>query len=98
MICTTTRKGQECFLMTKNGCSFLNGTCLPIVQQCEGCQQIVEFNGQKYCKSVPDPSSKWGGQIGCNLATHITRKIDTGEQKKINPLKASKKSAKGGGK
>jgi hypothetical protein len=95
MLCTTTKKGIECFFMSKKGCSFLGGKCHEIVPQCEGCGHILVCDSQKYCKACPDPAAKW--QFGpCNLATHVQRKLVT-DVKKVNPLKASKKAALGKG-
>lgn len=80
--------------MSKKGCTFLGGACHEIVPQCEGCGHILDCDGKKYCKSYADPSAKW--MFGtCNLATHIQRKL--ADTKKVNPLKASKKAAKGKG-
>ncbi len=92
MLCTTTKKGIDCFFMSKKGCTFLGGKCHEIVAQCEGCGHILACADKKYCKAYPDPAAKW--QFGsCNLATHIVRKLT--EVKKVNPLKASKKAATG---
>ena len=93
MQCNTTKKGLECFSMSKKGCSFPGGTCKEIIAQCEGCGHIIAVEGKKYCKACPDPAAKW--QFGpCNLATHIQRKLQA-DVKKVNPLKASKKAALG---
>ena len=93
MLCTTTKKGIECFFMGKKGCTFAGGTCHEVVPQCEGCGNILAVDGKKLCKAYPDPAAKW--QFGsCNLATHVQRKLGT-DQKKVNPLKASKKAAAG---
>lgn len=93
MICTTTRRGMECFFMTAKGCSFNGGTCHPIVEKCHGCAHVITIGDRKFCKAFPDPASKW--MLGnCNLATHVERKF-VGEQRKINPLKASRKAAAG---
>ena len=43
-------------------------------------------------KLVPNPAKKWfDGR--CNFATHI--KTESGKAAKVNPLKASKRAAKG---
>lgn len=64
----------------------------PCVEQCEGCERVREFEGEKYCSSYPDPASKWAGGR-CNFATHV--KAEEGGHAKVNPLKASKRAAKG---
>ncbi|MFW6146939.1 MAG: PxxKW family cysteine-rich protein [Thermodesulfobacteriota bacterium] len=89
MVCTTLRKGYECVFMTKNGCQFNGGRCYPIVEQCEGCQKVVEYPTGKFCMSFPDPSAKWNNGI-CNMATHVKRN-HIADNHKLNPLKASKR-------
>jgi len=90
MVCETVKKGFECFFMTKNGCQFNSGACYPIVEQCEGCQKIQELPTGKYCSVFPDPSAKWR-LCQCNMATHLKGNGNKGENKRINPLKASKR-------
>lgn len=64
----------------------------PIIDKCEGCERIREFDGQQFCSSYPLPARKWvGGR--CNFATHA--KAQTAAAAKVNPLKASKRAAKG---
>jgi len=76
--------------MNKRGCQFNGGSCHSIVDQCDGCQRIIEIPTGKYCMSFPDPAIKW--KIGlCNMATHIQINNETGNNK-VNPLKASKRS------
>ncbi|MBQ7618242.1 MAG: PxxKW family cysteine-rich protein [Desulfovibrio sp.] len=71
----------------------VNGFLLqPIVEQCDGCDRVREFEEAKFCSSYPNPSSKWAGGR-CNFATHA--KIEVQAQAKVNPLKASKRAAKG---
>ncbi len=91
MVCTTLKPEKDCKFMTKKGCKYKDGACKPIVEQCEGCNRIEEFNGVKYCQVFPEPAIKW--KIGlCNFATH--KKPEFVEaSKKINPLKASKRGA-----
>lgn len=63
-----------------------------IIDKCEGCNRIQEFDGSKFCNTYPQPAAKW--RLGdCNFATHIVR--ETKSKTKINPLKASKRAAKG---
>lgn len=92
MKCTTVRPDFDCVFMTKAGCGFHAGACQPIVEKCEGCAHIIEKSGQKYCDVFPDPAFKWS--VGyCNFATHI--KVEAKTEKKINPLKASKRMVSG---
>ncbi|MBQ9537619.1 MAG: PxxKW family cysteine-rich protein [Desulfovibrionaceae bacterium] len=71
----------------------VNGFLLsPIVEQCTGCDRVRDFENEKFCSSYPNPQSKWvGGK--CNFATHT--KAEVTAQAKVNPLKASKRAAKG---
>lgn len=64
----------------------------PCVAECTGCDRTRSFDDQSFCSSYPDPASKWQGG-NCNFATHI--KAATSEKAKVNPLKASKRAAKG---
>jgi len=90
MVCTSVRQGSECMFMNKRGCQFNGGSCHPIVDQCDGCQRIIEIPTGKYCMSFPDPAMKWKTGV-CNMATHIQINNETGNNK-VNPLKASKRS------
>lgn len=91
MICKTVKAGFECAFMTKNGCSFVNGICGTVIDQCEGCGKIFDYESGKYCKVYTEPSSKWiNGK--CPTATHV--KLEIKETQKINPLKASKRATK----
>ena len=65
---------------------------LPVVEQCASCDRIRFFDEQEFCSSYPVPARKWvGGR--CNFATHI--KGEAVSKAKVNPLKASKRAAKG---
>ena len=64
----------------------VNGILIqPVVEQCAGCERVRAFEGQEYCSSYPVPARKWAGGK-CNFATG---------KAKVNPLKASKRAAKG---
>ena len=72
----------------------VNGCVLaPIVEQCAGCDRVREYDGEQFCASYPTPARKWSGGR-CNFATHV--KTQTAAAAKVNPLKASKRAAKGG--
>ncbi len=90
MVCTTVRNGFDCIFMSKRGCQFNGGSCHPVVDQCDGCQRIIEIPTGKYCMSFPEPDIKWKTGI-CNMATHVTINNKKGNIK-VNPLKASKRS------
>ena len=91
MICATLKAGTECLFMKKAGCSYVGGKCFTIVDNCEGCTRIVEFETGKYCTSFPDPSQKWQKGV-CSMSSHV-KKTKAVEEQKINPLKASKRAA-----
>lgn len=89
MLCTTVRKNEECLFMSAKGCTYKEGSCYQIVEQCEGCARITEYENAKYCTKAPEPAMKW--KTGnCNLATHLVAE-KSAAQKKINPIKASKR-------
>ena len=93
MKCTTVRAEtsyEECPFMGKRGCKYVGGSCNPIVEDCQGCNKIVEIKDEKYCLTVPDPAYKWSKGV-CNFATHITREKAIETVQKLNPLKASKR-------
>lgn len=91
MNCQTVKAGMECAFMTKKGCGFFGGICKHIVDKCESCGKIIEYQSEKYCMVYPEPSSKWlNGR--CPTATHV--KLEIKEAQKINPLKASKRASK----
>jgi len=68
--------------------------CQPIVEKCAGCERVKEVENEKYCGSYPIPEKKWAHGV-CNFATHVKAEKDTGGKVKINPLKASKRAARG---
>ena len=41
----------------------------PIVEQCEGCDRVIEEDGAKRCQTYLNPAAKWRNGI-CNFATH----------------------------
>lgn len=73
----------------------VNGVeCFPIIDKCDGCERAKEVDGAKYCVSYPVPEKKWAHKV-CNFATHVKAEIDKGGKVKVNPLKASKRAARG---
>lgn len=64
----------------------------PVIDKCEGCGRVRDFEGAHYCSSYPMPSSKWAMGI-CNFCTH--HRANIAASAKVNPLKASKRAAKG---
>jgi len=92
--CMTVRAGAPCPFMVKNGCSFNGGRCRPIMEKCQGCAHVLNYEGASYCSSYPDPSAKWA--VGtCNFATHLVKEVPSAAPKVVDPLKASKRKARG---
>ena len=77
---------------TDQGVKVKNFILSPCVEQCTGCDRVREFENENFCSSYPDPAYKWAGGH-CNFATHLKTQSDT--KAKVNPLKASKRAAKG---
>lgn len=77
---------------TAEGMSFKGATFSPVIENCEGCGRVKEFEGKNYCSSYATPQAKWA-MGNCNFATHVSKEIKA--QGKVNPLKASKRSSKG---
>ena len=77
---------------TADGVAVNGITVLPVVEKCEGCDRVREFEGQNFCSSYPNPERKWADGR-CNFATHV--KVQVAAAAKVNPLKASKRAAKG---
>jgi len=91
MLCDTVKKGVECGFMSKKGCSYPGGFCHPVIDQCNDCNKISDFETGRYCNVYPDPKVKWITG-SCPSASHI--KIEIKETQKINPMKVSKRGGK----
>jgi len=95
MECTTVRPGTRCKFMSSKGCTYMEGVCFEIVEQCEGCGRVTEYGDRKFCAVYPHPAMKWRSGI-CNFATHVKKEVPKDESgKKINPLKAAKRASRG---
>lgn len=79
--------------MTAEGMKYNGAIFQPIIDKCEGCGRISVFEGQNFCSSYPMPAAKWS-MGSCNFSTHT--RVAQAAQAKVNPLKASKRAAKGG--
>ncbi len=96
MKCSTRKPGAECEFMAAKGCSFPGGECGPIIDKCEGCGKILTMEEKKFCSVFPSPAGKWRKGL-CNFATHAKKEAPKDESgKKVNPLKAAKRAARGG--
>lgn len=76
---------------TEQGVEFKGVLMQPIVEKCAGCERIRLFEEAEFCGSYSEPASKWTSGR-CNFSTHIK---EAGKAAKVNPLKASKRAAKG---
>ena len=77
---------------TEQGVEVRGVVMQPAIDKCEGCELLRTFEEQNFCSSYPSPARKWADGR-CNFATHI--KTESGGKAKVNPLKASKRAAKG---
>ena len=80
-------------VITDQGMRYNGAIFQQVIDKCEGCGRISNFEDGRYCSSYPMPEAKWSMGI-CNFSTH-TRTAQAA-QAKVNPLKASKRAAKGG--
>ena len=94
MQCATIKQGIECAFMTRKGCNFNGGRCHVIVEACDGCAKTLTNDEGTFCTVAPNPEAKWA-RGKCNFATHIKNAEEIPEEKKLNPLKASKRAAAG---
>jgi len=92
MQCQTVLPGTECTFWSKNGCSFEGQSCQPVIEQCQGCERIVEGTIGPVCSVAPSPVHKWGQGL-CNFATHQKVEVKV-EEIRVNPLKASKRGGR----
>jgi len=81
-------------VMTDAGLSYKGVIMEPIAEKCEGCERVVPFEDNKFCPTYAQPSRKWLTGV-CNFATHVRAEVDKAGKVKVNPLKASKRAARG---
>ncbi|MDP2847990.1 MAG: PxxKW family cysteine-rich protein [Humidesulfovibrio sp.] len=81
-------------VMTAEGMSFKGFIFSPVVENCAGCERVAAFEEQSFCPAYADPATKWTRGI-CNFATHVKATVDKEGKTKVNPLKASKRAARG---
>jgi len=64
----------------------------PVVEQCDGCDRVIEEDNTRFCTTYVNPKAKW--HLGmCNFATHAKPEIKT-VKIRINPLKAAKRASR----
>jgi len=78
--------------MQNGKCNFPDGFCSPVIDKCEGCKNVDVYDNITYCRAYMKPEAKWidGRCPLCTVKIVIVQK----DEKKLNPLKASKKAAK----
>jgi hypothetical protein len=77
---------------TKESAKFSSGKFQPVIEQCEGCDRIVETDSTKFCNTYVNPGAKW--RLGmCNFATHAKPEIKV-VTVRVNPLKAAKRASR----
>jgi hypothetical protein len=81
-------------VMTAEGLTFKGVILSPAVENCTGCDRVTTFEETSYCPCYAEPAKKWARGI-CNFATHVKATVDKTGKTKVNPLKASKRAAKG---
>lgn len=81
-------------VMTDKGLSYKGFIMEPVVEKCDGCERAVSFESSNYCPSYAQPAKKWAHGV-CNFATHVRAELDKSGNVKVNPLKASKRAARG---
>jgi len=79
-------------MQTSNAAKFIDGSFLPVVEQCIGCDRIVEFEGSNFCDTYKAPAAKWRLGI-CNFATHAKPEVKI-VKIRVNPLKAAKRASR----
>jgi hypothetical protein len=78
--------------MKKSGCGYNGGQCHPVVDDCQECGNMETLPNGNYCRVYAEPFLKWT-QGPCSMSTNGNGKEEKGTAaKKINPLKASKRS------
>ncbi len=106
MECTLLEAPIECHFAQRgengsNLCGYNGTSCFPVTEEClsgdeeKPCSHIVELPKGKYCTKFPNPENRWA-RGRCPLATHIKMDFSAPLEKKLNPLKASKRAARGG--
>ena len=91
MECQAVIPGMECNFWGKQGCTYPGAACRPVVDKCDGCERVVKSPTGAVCGVYPEPELKWQQGI-CNFSTHVKAQTKS-EEARVNPLKASKKSA-----
>jgi hypothetical protein len=79
-------------MQTGNAVKFTTGSFLPVIEQCNGCERIVDVEGKQFCDTYVNPGAKWRLGI-CNFATHAKPEVKI-VKIRVNPLKAAKRASR----
>jgi hypothetical protein len=79
-------------MQASNAAKFSAGSFLPVIEQCNGCERIVEVEGGQFCDTYMNPAAKWRLGI-CNFATHAKPDVKV-VKIRVNPLKAAKRASR----
>ena len=79
-------------MQASNAAKFIEGSFLPVIEQCNGCERIVEIEQGKFCDAYMNPAAKWRLGI-CNFATHAKPEVKI-VKIRVNPLKAAKRASR----
>ncbi len=81
-------------VMTDAGLTYKGVVMQPIIEKCDGCERVANIEEGKFCPTYAQPEKKWAHGV-CNFATHVRAEVDKTGKVKVNPLKASKRAARG---
>lgn len=79
-------------MQTGNGAKFITESFLPVIEPCNGCDRIVDVEGNQFCDTYINPGAKWRLGI-CNFATHAKPEVKI-VKIRVNPLKAAKRASR----
>ena len=79
-------------MQTGNATKFTTGSFLPVIEQCNGCERVVDVDGKQFCDTYVNPEAKWRLGI-CNFATHAKPEVKI-VKIRVNPLKAAKRASR----
>ncbi|MCL2789928.1 MAG: PxxKW family cysteine-rich protein [Desulfobulbus sp.] len=79
-------------MQVRNAAKFTDGSFLPVIEQCSGCERAVDAEGGRFCDTYTNPAAKWRLGI-CNFATHAKPEVKV-VKIRVNPLKAAKRASR----
>jgi hypothetical protein len=104
--CKTKRPDKLCVFWKKGKgheqghCTFIGGQCKKIIEACLQCKYVEKSTAgnvkDDYCLVYMDPSAQWAlGKCSMYVNPEEVRKQEEEQKKMKNPLKASRRKAKG---